>query len=108
MNAYIDGSIKSIEPMQAEVIKAGTANSERVVQLHHDMAAIQKDKLDPDVATSGKLMEEIIHIAEGRVVDENAVAEHTKAFAEKMNLFIGIAVIAILLGSAVFGARTVA
>ena len=108
MNAYIDGATKMIVPMQAEVIKISTANPERVSQLHHEMAGILKDKLDPEVATAVKLMEEIVHIAEGRVVEENEAVSHTKAFAEKINLSIGIAVIVILLGSAVFGAKTIA
>ncbi|MBS0532775.1 MAG: HAMP domain-containing protein [Proteobacteria bacterium] len=108
INAYFDGTLKSIVPMQAEVIKLGVTNPERVAQVHHEMAAIQKEKLDPGVATSVKLLEEIIHIAEGRVVQEHEVAAQTKAFAEKMNLSIGIAVIVILLGSAVFGAKTIA
>jgi methyl-accepting chemotaxis protein len=108
MNAYIDGTVRVFVPMQAEVIKLGTSNPERVANLHHEMAAIQKDKLDPEVATAVKLMDEIIHIAEGLAVKQSEEAEKTKQFAERVNMIIGIAVMVILLGSAVFGARTIA
>jgi len=108
MNAYIDGAVKVFIPMQAEIIKLGTSNPNRVAQLHHEMAAIQKDKLDPEVTSAVKLMDEIIHIAEGLAVEQSDAAEKIKLFAERVNMTIGIAVMVILLGSAVFGARTIA
>ena len=108
MKQYADGMVKEIMPLKAATFKANSQNAARLAEINNQMDKIKSEKLDPAVAKGKELIATVTGIASKLAADQAAAAEQQMKAAERVNLGIGSAVILILIGSAVFGAMTIA
>jgi methyl-accepting chemotaxis protein len=103
IDEYIEAAQSEIVPLKIESI--GLDNP---VALAGEMQRIQHERLDP-IADSGiGLLKDMADAASQLAVQQTDAAAQQMAWAEKLDLVIGSIVIAILVGSAVFGVLGIA
>jgi methyl-accepting chemotaxis protein len=108
IQAYTGGALKEVVPGVAQIIATDAKDIARVAELKAKLDTYQKDHLDPEVANAIALTGEIAEIATKLAASEAANAASEMAWSERLNTGIGAAVIIVLIGSAVFGAITIA
>jgi methyl-accepting chemotaxis protein len=108
---YADGA-KQIAAIQNEIIKAtdsGVADAAtRVTALTNQRETFARNRTLPIAAELDELTEKVRGIASGLAEKAVAVAAQSMESAERIGLVVGFSAIAVLIGSAVFGAMSIA
>ena len=106
------GGVKKIAAMQSEIIKvagSGAADAAaRATALINEREKFAREKTLPMVAELVGLIHKVSGIASGLAEKEVANAEQSMTSSERIGLVVGVAVVLVLIGSAVFGAMTIA
>jgi methyl-accepting chemotaxis protein len=105
---YIGVALKEIVPLMVESLKIDIKDGARIAEMRAKMKAIQKERMDSLVGKAKALVEQVIDIASKLATKADESAEAQMKSAEHVNLVIGSVVMLILLGSALFGALTIA
>ena len=109
IRSYVDTALKETVPAKAEALGLDPkVNADRILALYSETQRIQHERLDPG-ADKGLLdLAEMAKAASTASASEAKIAEMQMTTADRLNIVIGVAVILILLGSAFFGALTIA
>ena len=105
---YVGGALKETVPGMAQIVAIDAKDVARRAELIAKLDKFQKEHLDPDVAKAVKLIDEISEIATKLAEHDAETAGTEMTSAARLNIGIGTAVILVLIGSAVFGAMTIA
>jgi methyl-accepting chemotaxis protein len=105
---YVTWALKEIVPVKAESLRVDAKDVDRVAEYNRKLDKIQSEQLDPMVAASVSLIAEVSAAANKLAARDREQANQQMATAEHLNLAVGVAVILVLIGSAVFGALTIA
>jgi methyl-accepting chemotaxis protein len=105
IDQYIDTALKEVVPLKAKALSADPAHA---IDLGAQSQRIQHQDLDPIGNDALSLLKEIVGAARKLEAQQHETAEQAMASAERLALVIGALVILILIGSAVFGAVSIA
>jgi methyl-accepting chemotaxis protein len=112
LDKYMVGA-KEIAAVRTQLIDlqsrqpAGDAAS-RIAELEAETMRIAREKTLPLVAESEKLIEQIEEVASRLMKEETEKSVSEMASAERLGLGMGLLAVIVLIGSAVFGARSIA
>ena len=105
---YVATALKETVPTKLEALNLDPKDSARTIALYAEMQRIQHEDLDPGadkgIAALDEMQKAAVNLAEHEV--ENA--DQQMAFADTINLGIAAAVVMVLIGSALFGAFSIA
>lgn len=109
MHSYVATALKETVPVKTEALGLDPdKDAARIVALYAETQRIQHEDLDPGadkgVAAMADLQKSAAQLAAERAHD----AEEQMASAETINIGIGAVIVLVLLGSAIFGAFTIA
>jgi methyl-accepting chemotaxis protein len=108
IDQYIDLTQQDIVPVKIEALKDAAKDPARALALVEQTQKIQHERLDPVSNQALALLKEIGDVATGVAAQESDNAAQEMAFAENLAVGIGLSVIAILIGSAVFSVFSIA
>ncbi len=111
VDSYVAGA-KDIAAVRGEAValqaKGTPEAAARAATLNADAQRIARERTLPIVAELESIIEKIDGIASGLAEKEVTNAEQSMASSEHIGLVVGFAAIVVLIGSAVFGAMTIA
>ncbi len=111
VDQYAAGA-KEIAAMQAEAIalqaKGGAETAARIVELNQRAARFARERTLPIAAEIETLIEQVEQSASALADKEIANAEQQMTSAERIGLAIGLLAVVVLVGAAMFGARSIA
>jgi methyl-accepting chemotaxis protein len=112
IDKYMAGA-KEIASVRAQAVdlqsrQSAGENSARIADLDAQALRIAREKTLPLVGESEKLIEQIEEVANRLIQEESEKSASEMASAERFSLGIGVFAAIVLIGSAVFGARSIA
>ncbi|MCK9908137.1 HAMP domain-containing protein, partial [Microbacteriaceae bacterium K1510] len=103
---------KEIAALKAQTLSLAAAKSsdasERITALNEQAEKIARDRTLPIAAQSNEVIEKIVESALAHAEEDRQSAAGDMAWAGRVNMMIGIAVVLLLVGSAVFGSVSIA
>jgi methyl-accepting chemotaxis protein len=108
MRQYVATALKETVPAKIEALNLDPKDSARIVALYAETQRIQHEDLDPGadkgIAALGDMQKATAALA-AKAVEES---DQQMASAEMLSIATGAAIVIVLIGSAVFGAMTIA
>jgi methyl-accepting chemotaxis protein len=105
INQYVETTLKEVVPLKVQTLAADPAHA---IALGAQSQRIQHQALDPVGDDALGLLKQIGDTAHNLEIREHRSAEQVMASVERLALIIGITIILILIGSAVFGSVSIA
>ena len=108
IQTYIATALNETVPAKTQELALGPQDTARAIALYHETQRIQHERLDPGADKGIAALGEMRKVGGQLAIEAAAKAESAMATTELINQGIGITVILILIGSAFFGAFTIA
>jgi methyl-accepting chemotaxis protein len=108
MRHYVATALKETVPTKIESLNLDPKDSARAIALYAETQRIQHEDLDPGADKGVAALSEMQKSAAATAEEATNEANQQMAWAEMLNIGIGAGVILVLIGSAVFGAMTIA
>ena len=109
MHDYVATALKETVPAKIESLKLDPkVDGARIVVLYGETQRIQHENLDPGANKGIAALAGMEKVAGSRATESAAEASQQMTSAERLNLGIGVAIVLILIGSAIFGTATIA
>ncbi len=108
MRQYIATALKETVPTKIEALNLDPKDSARVVALYAETQRIQHEDLDPGADKGIVALGEMQKATAALAAQKAEESDQQMASSEMLGIGIGSAVVVVLIGSAVFGAMTIA
>ena len=109
LHDYVATALKETVPAKIESLKLDPkVDGARIVVLYGETQRIQHENLDPGANKGIAALAGMEKVAGSRATESAAEASQQMTSAERLNLGIGVAIVLILIGSAIFGTATIA
>ena len=108
MRQYVATALKETVPKKIEALNLGPNDSARIVALYAETQRIQHEDLDPGADKGIAALGDMQKTTASKAAETADEANRQMASSETLNIGIGSAVVLVLIGSAVFGAMTIA
>ena len=109
LHDYVATALKETVPAKIELLKLDPkVDGARIVVLYGETQRIQHENLDPGANKGIAALAGMEKVAGSRATESAAEASQQMTSAERLNLGIGVAIVLILIGSAIFGTATIA
>ncbi len=108
ISQYISAALTEIVPVKSQAIELEGTDNPLLPNLAKETERIQLERLDPVSDKATRLLDDLSNSARDLAAEATGVAEGSMAFAQQLTIGLGAAVVFILLGSAVFGAVSIA
>ena len=108
INNYVVTALKETVPTKIESLNLDPKDSARIVALYAETQRIQHEDLDPGADKAIAALDEMQKAAAANAQVMAEQADEQMTFAEMLDIGLGSGVVLVLMGSAVFGAMTIA
>jgi methyl-accepting chemotaxis protein len=107
IDQYIDTALSETVPTKLDALSGDPKDTGRIVEMAAKTQLIQHERLDPVGDKALALLRDVSASATKLATSDVGVADQAMDLAENLSIAIGVAVVLILLGSAILGAYSI-